>query len=287
MPLAPAPAPAGAALSCSTLMDSTYRRLAAVCGATPRIEVAAVRSPTRQGWTSGAELAYHPELLEGFLAAEAAGIEELHGRPARPDVVASRALHACLWAACLLIAGPWYLERRVPLARPEDIRFSRTTAGPAVVPGPFVCLPDDPAAGLPGVTVAPDENALRHRLRETVADHVRPLLAALGPRLRRGPRALWGMVGDDLVSAVWHTGRMLGDEERAVYEAGLLLPGPVGPFHGGADFRRLTGRDGRSYPTRTRRGCCLYYAIRPDAACATCPRTDDAERLRRLEEPGA
>ncbi|MFE0425831.1 hypothetical protein [Streptomyces sp. NPDC058953] len=102
MPLAPAPAPAGAALSCSTLLDSTYRRLAAVCGATPRIEVALPRSPARQGWTSGAELAYHSELLEGFLAAEAAAIEETHGRPARPDVVASRALHARRWGAVLL-----------------------------------------------------------------------------------------------------------------------------------------------------------------------------------------
>ncbi|MGV9316843.1 (2Fe-2S)-binding protein [Streptomyces sp. NPDC003691] len=282
MPLAPAPAPAGAALRRSTPLHDTFRGLAAVCP-TPRIEVAAPRSPVGQGWTGGAELACEPGLLDAFLAAESERIEESHGLTARPDVVASRALHACLWAACLLIAGPWYLERRVPLLRPEDVRFGRAPGALAVVPGRFAVLPGDPAAGLPGVEVVPDESALRHRLREAVADHVRPLLAAMGPKLRRGPRALWGMVGDDLVSAVWYTGRMVGEEERAVYEAGELLPGPVGPFLGGADFRRLTGRDGRNYPTRTRMGCCLYYAIRPDEACGTCPRTGDAERLRRLE----
>jgi hypothetical protein len=65
-----------------------------------------------------------------------------------------------------------------------------------------------------------------------------------------------------------------------------VVPGPVPPFPGGADFRRLTGRDGQSYPTRTRLGCCLFYTIRPAEACGTCPRTCDAERLHRLEEAG-
>ncbi|MGW4029598.1 iron-sulfur protein [Streptomyces sp. NPDC004838] len=285
MPLAPALAPAGVALSCSTLLASTHRRLAAHCGETPRIEVARPRSRAGQGWIDGAELAYHPELLNAYLAAEARRVQDRYGHTARADVIASRALHGYLWAACLLIAGPWYLDRRVPRLSPEDVRVSRTTDALAVVPGGFACLPDDPAAGLPGVRVIADEETLRDELRAAVADHVRPLLAAMGPVLRRGPRALWGMVGDDLVSAVWYLGRMLDEEERAVREAGELLPGPVAPFLGGAGFRRLTGRDGRSYPTRTRMGCCLYYTIRPAQPCGTCPRTGDAERLRRLEGP--
>ncbi|MFI6289162.1 (2Fe-2S)-binding protein [Streptomyces sp. NPDC051018] len=280
-----APAPTGAALSCSTLLASTHHRLAAHCGTTPRIEVARPRRPAGQGWIDGAELAYHPGLLDAFLEAERGRIRERYGHSARPDVVASRALHGYLWAACLLIAGPWYLDRRVPALAPADVRVSRTTDALAVVPGGFTCLPEDPAAGLPGVRVVVDEEALRAELRAAVASHVRPLLAAMGPRLRRGPRALWGMVGDDLVSAIWHLGRRLDEEERAVTEAGRLLPGPVAPFLGGADFRRLTGREGRSYPTRTRMGCCLYYTIRPAEACATCPRTCDGERLRRLEGP--
>ncbi|MGH3323710.1 MAG: (2Fe-2S)-binding protein, partial [Streptomyces sp.] len=100
---------------------------------------------------------------------------------------------------------------------------------------------------------------------------------------RRGRRALWGMVADDLISGIWYLGRMLGQEERAVRAATELLPSGIPPFPGGAAFRRLEGRGGEQHPTRTRLGCCLYYTIRPAEACITCPRTCDAERLSRLE----
>ncbi|MFE5855309.1 (2Fe-2S)-binding protein [Streptomyces sp. NPDC056500] len=283
MTLAPALAPAGAALSCSTLLASSYARLTALCEAL-HVEITPPHTPAAQGWIDGAELACRTDLLDAFLDAEACRIHERYEHLARPDVVASRALHGYLWSACLLISGPWYLERRVPRLRPDAVRVSRTSDALAVVPGSFCCLPDDPASGLPGVKVVATEAALRDELRASVADHVRPLLSAIAPRLRRGPRSLWGMVGDDLVSGIWYLGRMLGDEERGVREAGEVLPGPVGPFLGGAGFRRLQGSDGQSYPTRTRMGCCLYYTIRPAEACATCPRTSDAERLRRLEE---
>jgi ferric iron reductase protein FhuF len=91
------------------------------------------------------------------------------------------------------------------------------------------------------------------------------------------------MVGDDLVSGIWYLGRALGREDDAVRAATALLPEAVAPYPAGADFRVLTGADGRRHPTRTRTGCCLFYTIRPGEACATCPRTCDAERLRRLE----
>ncbi|ANW16736.1 hypothetical protein [Streptomyces clavuligerus] len=282
MTLAPALAPAGAAPSCSTLLASAYRRLSALCDALC-LELAEPRAPAGQGWIDGAELASRPELLDAFLDEEDRRIRERYAVTARPDVVASRALHGLLWSAALLMSGPWYLERRVPRLRPAQFLLRRTGNGCAVVPGGFSCLPDDPAAGLPGVRVVPGPESLRAELRAAVADHVRPVLAAIGPRARRGPRALWGMVTDDLVSGIWYLGRMLGEEERAVREAGDLLPGAVGPYPGGAAFRRLTGRTGDAYPTRTRTGCCLFYAIRPAEPCVTCPRTDEAERLRRLE----
>jgi hypothetical protein len=169
--------------------------------------------------------------------------------------------------------------------RPCDIRVNLATGTFEITPGSgFACLPDDVAAArVPGVRTLADAEALRADLRTAVADHMRPLLTAIGPHTRRGPRALWGMVADDLISGVWHLGRVLGQEERAVRAATDLLPRAVPPFPGGADFRRLTAGDGRSHPTRTRLGCCLYYAIRPAEACVTCPRTGDTERLRRLE----
>ena len=169
------------------------------------------------------------------------------------------------------------------MLRPEDVRISRLDEACEVVPGGFACLPDDPAASLPGAVVLPDEEAFHHELRTAAADQARPLIAALGPRLRRGPRALWGMVEDDLVSGIWHLGRASGEEEKGVATAARLLPTPLSPFPAGAAFRRLHAADGTSYPTRTRAGCCLYYTVAPGEACATCPRTGDAERLARID----
>jgi hypothetical protein len=172
----------------------------------------------------------------------------------------------------------------VPRIHPEDVRLDLASGEFEITPGSdLACLPDDPAAALPGVLAVPHGESLRAELRVAVADHMGPLLSAIGPHIRRGPRALWGLVTDDLVSGIWYLGRVLGQEPAAVRAATALLPSAVPPFPGGAGFRHLAGSDGRQHPTRTRMGCCLYYTIRPAGACATCPRTCDAERLRRLE----
>ncbi|MGX1881625.1 (2Fe-2S)-binding protein [Streptomyces sp. NPDC055287] len=277
---APAPTAPAPGASCAAPLAETYRRLARVCGSL-RVEVARTAHPA-EGWTDGARLVAEPGRLDDFVGAESLRIEAAHGHTARPHVAASRALHHYLWSVCLLMSGPWYLERRVPRLRPQDVHIEPATGDFAVVPGAFTCLPGDPAAGSPGVHVVPDEEALRAELRAASAGHMRPLLTALAPRLRRAPRVLWGMAGDDLISGIWYVGRMLGEEDRAVRAATELLPGPVAPFPGGADFRRLRDSGGLPHTTRTRVGCCLYYTIRPDDACLTCPRVCDSERLERL-----
>ncbi|GHB01410.1 (2Fe-2S)-binding protein [Streptomyces chryseus] len=283
-PTAPAPPVRRAVPLPADALAGTYRHLTRVC-ASLRVEVARTAHPTA-GWTDGARLVAEDARLDGFVTGEALRIEAAHGHTARPDVAASRALHHYLWSVCLLMSGPWYLARRVPRLRPEDVHVELGSGDFAVVPGSFTCLPDDPAAGSPGVGVAPDEEALRVELRAAVVDHVRPLLDALGPRLRRRQRALWGMTGDDLVSGIWHLGRVLGEEDRSVRAATALLPGPTAPFPGGADFRRLRAAGGGPpHTTRTRLGCCLYYTISPGDACLTCPRVCDTERLARLAPP--
>ncbi|MFJ8014970.1 (2Fe-2S)-binding protein [Streptomyces sp. NPDC096339] len=292
----PRPAP-----DCAATLARTYGRLATVCEALD-VQVAAAGTPTfarpfaqpsghARRWVGGAELAERAEpvhdrgALDAFVAAEADRIRAGHGHDPRPDVAASRALHDYLWTVSLLMSGAWYLERRVPRVRPREVRVDLATGTFEIVPGTgFACLPGDPAAHLPGARVVADEEALRAELRAAVADHVRPLLAAIGPRVRRRDRALWGMVTDDLVSGIWYLGRALGQEERAVREATELLPTAIAPFPGGADFRRLADRSGHLHPTRTRLGCCMYYTLDPSRACATCPRTCDAERLRRIED---
>ncbi|MFE9771669.1 iron-sulfur protein [Streptomyces sp. NPDC005931] len=272
----------------ASALTGTYRRVIAACDALDAwiVEPGAV-DDTAAPLPDGAELAGTPGVLDSFLDASAARAGTRRGDAPRRDVAASRALHAYLWSVSLLMSGAWYLDRRVPRISPHDIRVDLTTGAIGLVPGQdFACLPDDPASGTAGARIVGHEEELRAELRAAVVDHVRPLLAAIGPSIRRGPRALWGMVADDLLSGVWYLGRILDQEEHAVRAVTELLPTAIAPFPGGADFRRLTGRGGRQYPTRTRLGCCLYYTIDPDRACLTCPRTGDAERLRRLEHAG-
>ncbi|MEU1626156.1 (2Fe-2S)-binding protein [Streptomyces sp. NPDC020096] len=219
------------------------------------------------GWIPVADLTSRPEALAAVIDGESARILAEHGLRPRRDVAASRVLHHYLWTACLLFSGPWYLDRRVPRIPSDQVRI-------------------DPASGT--LAIAPDRCTVVGRaarpaeLRDAVADHVGPVLRAFAPEVRRGPRALWGMAADDLVSGIWYLGRTFDDERRGVREATAVLPGATPPFPGAAAFRELSGPAGRRQPTRTRQGCCMYYAIRPDEACLTCPRTSDAERVRRM-----
>ncbi|WP_418960228.1 (2Fe-2S)-binding protein [Streptomyces tritici] len=272
----------------ASALTGTYRRVIAVCDALDARTVDPYApEPAAALMPDGSELAADTGLLDAWLDASAARITARHGTAPRRHVAASRALHDYLWSVSLLMSGAWYLDRRVPRIAPRDVRVDLATGAIGIVPGQdFACLPDDPAAGAAAARIVGHEEELRAELRAAVVDHVRPLLAAVGPVVRRGPRALWGMVADDLLSGVWYLGRMLDQEERAVRAATELLPTAIPPFPGGADFRRLTGRDGRRHPTRTRLGCCLYYTIEPERACLTCPRTCDAERLRRIEDEG-
>ncbi len=225
----------------------------------------------RTAYTPGikaADLITDPDALAAVVGGESDRILAAHGRRPRHDVAASRLLHHYLWSVCLLFSGPWYLERRVPSIPLEAV---------SIDPAAGVLTLDEDQVGWPAGAERGDT------LRAAVAAHVGPLLEAFAPLVRRGPRALWGMVTDDLASGLWTLGRCLGEEERGVREAAAVLPGATSPFPGAADFRLLRTTDGRRHPTRTRLGCCLHYAITPEDPCATCPRTTDEERLRRLE----
>ncbi|GGT34574.1 hypothetical protein GCM10010271_43430 [Streptomyces kurssanovii] len=281
MTMATGAATAGPAVTAASTLARTYLDLVASCEAL-NVRIA---SEASQALLDGAELTRSDKAVDAFIDAEADRIREHHRHAPRRDVAASRALHDYLWSVTLLMSGAWYLERRVPRIAPQDVRIDVAAAAFEIVPGyDFACLPDDPAAGMPGVRVVAHEEALRAELRAGVAEHVGPLLTAVGPHARRRSRALWGMAADDLVSGIWYLGRVLGQEDRAVQAATELLPTAIPPFPGGAEFRRLAGRDGRRHLTRTRLGCCMYYTLDAAQACSTCPRTCDAERLRRLED---
>ncbi len=183
--------------------------------------------------------------------------------------------------ACLLITVPWFLHRRVPRYPVTHVSFDRTAAGlavgrMAVRPAGFACLPDDPAAALPGARVVRDEEALRAEVRAAVAEHLEPVLTGFGPGCRRG-RALWGMATDEIVESLWYVAGLLGEEERALRELELLLPGATKPYVGAVTFRRPSGPGG-GRRHRERVSCCMFYTLRPADVCATCPRTCAKER---------
>ncbi|MEW1748081.1 (2Fe-2S)-binding protein [Streptomyces angustmyceticus] len=266
-------------------LAEAYDRLTA---AFPGLRVALwdTTPPSGDGWVRAAGLAAGGESLESFLAWDDARIVRDYGQRARPDVVAGFALHRYAWPACLLITVPWFLHRRVPRLPVQDVCFQREPGRMAVRIEAFACLPDDPAAALPGARVVPDEEALRAEVRAAVAAHLGPVLDGFRTRMRRGPRALWGLASDEIAEGLWYIGHLLGEEQRAVAALELLLPGATAPYAGGAGFRELTGPRGEALATRDRASCCMFYTLRPEDTCLTCPRTLDEERVRRLTAAG-
>src|SRR5689334_11588931 len=206
--------------------------------------------PQGGGWVTAAELAAGGAALEAFPAWDDSQVVRDYGRPGRPDVVAGFGLHRYAWPACLLITVPWFLSRRVPRLPVEHVTYEREFGRMAVRVTTFACLPDDPAAALPGARVVPDEEALRTEVRAAVAEHLEPLLGGFGPRMRRRGRALWGMATDEVVEGLWYVAGLFGEEQRARRELDLLLPGSTRPYVGSPAFRELTGPGGESLPTR-------------------------------------
>ncbi len=273
-------APTAAQPPASTPFTAAYARLTEVFPALRVTETAVL--PRGEGWVAAADLAGGGAALDAFLAFDEEQVGRDYGQQARPDVIASFGLHRYAWPVCLLVTLPWFLHRRVPRIPVGAVAFQRTLGRLAVHLEEFACLPGDPAADLPGARVVPDEEALRAEVRASVADHLGPVLDGFRPRMRRGSRALWGMATDEITEGLWYLGHLLGEERRAVEEAGRLLPGSTVPYAGGAAFRELAGPAGEVLPTRDRASCCLFYTLRPQDTCVTCPRTCDSERVARL-----
>ncbi|MEU8571536.1 (2Fe-2S)-binding protein [Streptomyces pathocidini] len=271
-------APPEAALDTSPVA-AAYARLAE---AFPGLRV--TEEPPRHGggWVGATELAAGGPALDAFLAWDNAQVMRDYGQQARPDVIASFGLHRYAWPACLLITVPWFLLKRVPRVPTGQVSFQRNLGRMTARVRDFACLPDDPAAAHPHARVVPDEEALRTEVREAVAEHLGPVLDGFRSRMRRGPRALWGMATDEIVEGLWYVGHLLGEEQRAMAELDRLLPGSTAPYVGGSAFRELTGPTGEKLPTRDRASCCFFYTLRPEDTCVTCPRTCDADRVARL-----
>ncbi|MEU6353644.1 (2Fe-2S)-binding protein [Streptomyces sp. NPDC047072] len=247
--------------------------------------------PSTDGWITTEALATDEQALDAFLTWDDEQVQRDNNQKGRPDVIASFGLHRYAWPACLLFTVPWFLHRRVPRFPVTHVSYDRTRGPMAftVRPTTFACLPDDPAAKHPDARPVPDEDALRAELRHAIAEHMEPVLASFGPRMRRRGRWLWGMVTDEIVEGLWYVAELLGEDEkrRAEHALDLLLPGTTKPYVGSPGFRVLTDPDGRPLPTRDRASCCMYYTLDPDDTCANCPRNCEADRIAKLTAAAA
>ena len=291
---APAPRPRGrpdrppdARATASPVTDA-YRRLA---GALPGMRVTETAEgeplPRGAGWVHAARLAEGGPELDAFLAWDEAQVIRDHGRRPRPDVTATFGLHRYAWPACLLITAPWFLLRRVPRMPVEHVAHHRESGAVAVRVTAFACLPGDPAAGLPGARVVPDEEALRAEVRAAAAEHLEPVLGGFGPRTRRRGRALWGLATDEIVEGLWHVARLFGEEPGAGASWSCCCPARPGRTSARRRSATWPAPPAGRCPPATGRAAACSTRWTPRTPAPTCPRTCDAERVGKSTVAGA
>ena len=72
-------------------------------------------------------------------------------------------------------------------------------------------------------------------------------------------------------------------QQDFVAAARLVLPGENEQFVDGSSFHSVADDSGQEHLTRRRVSCCYYFKVAEDgSACTTCPRTSDAERVKRV-----
>src|SRR5919197_1674382 len=144
----------------------------------------------------------------------------------------------------------------------------------------LVALHKDPA------TRDRDGGALARLAGELVDGHLGPLVARLGElRVRRGPRALWGLVAGCCANALVEAAQASGHPpERVRSLLDDLFAPPSSPL-----AARVPGPprllevpvDGEVRLLRKRLSCCLFYAQPGCEPCATCPMLSDEQSVAR------
>ena len=181
-------------------------------------------------------------------------------------------------------------DRRVPNLGRDALAFRRYADveyadAIALLDPNFWCLPDDPAADHADATVVSDQRALAAILRAQVRRHADDFLATYRGGARLPRRNLLGAFFDALDGGFWISDSAGVGQQDFVAAASLVLPGATEQFVDGTTFHSVVDDSGREHLTRRRVSCCYYFKVGEDgSACTTCPRTSDAERVKRLCE---
>jgi hypothetical protein len=163
----------------------------------------------------------------------------------------------------------WAVARRVPHIEADNVLVRFGAKSPLLEVGlaspSVVVLPDDPLAqsGLPGISVAADEEILLKTLRVNLLDrHLDPLSDRIHDEVKVGRRTLLGSVASGIAYAVVRARGVL--PEPAAETAMTLLKALDLD-----DLVELTAGPGNE-PAVRRKTCCLAFTLPQPKICSGC-----------------
>ena len=112
------------------------------------------------------------------------------------------------------------------------------------------------------------------------ANHLAPVVEAIGQRSRLGPRVRWGRVADSIGAAFLEVGSAIGDEKAACDEADALFAVAAPVLRARPTWVPLE-QAGECQLFLRRGVCCLAYKTPGHGYCTGCPGLDQQERGRR------
>ena len=193
-----------------------------------------------------------------------------------------------LGGASLAVAASALLEGYAwALARPLFAALATGAPAPDLAAGNVLLAFGDGDGRLAEVAArdpAPPPDGAPGAVARLVDGHLAWLVARLAERrVRRGPRALWGLVANGTAAALLAEAQAAGLSAAATGRLlGQLLDTPGRPLPAPAVLQ--AGPDGHPRLVRRRITCCLNYTV-AGQPCATCPLLPPSETRRRLLAP--
>ncbi|GIH11189.1 hypothetical protein Rhe02_92560 [Rhizocola hellebori] len=188
---------------------------------------------------------------------------------AAPHAAATLAWKSYTYWLALPAVLSWAVARRIPHIEADNVLVRFSNRSPLIQIGlaspAMVVLPDDPLAqsGLPGISVAADEDVLLKTLRVGLLDrHLDPLSERIRAEVKVGRRTLLGSVASGIA--------------YAVVRARNVLPEPAAPTVDTLlqaldldDLVEVTPGPG-SEPAVRRKTCCLAFTLPQPKICSGC-----------------
>lgn len=188
---------------------------------------------------------------------------------AAPHAAATLAWKSYTYWLALPAVLSWAVARRIPHIEADNVLVRFGVKSPLLQIGlassAMVVLPDDPLAqsGLPGISVAADEDVLLKALRVGLLDrHLDPLSDRIRHAVKVGRRTLLGSVASGIAHAVVRAGSVLPEPAAPTVEA-LLKALDLD------DLVELTPGPGNELAVR-RKTCCLAFTLPQPKICSGC-----------------